>query len=204
MRKALFSMLSLAFVATLFADNYKILQMNTSSVKIGNRECKKGDVFSDDSVIVWTKEKQAIKAQNLQTKEIHLFTEIVFKKQNVKTIKEYFIKTNRMSSRIWGFSELSEQLNDTFFLLDTIRIESPIPLDSTRNYLIQYYYANTERTKILQNEDDHFIICRNLFEICDSINEYKVRVLYRARNVREDYLITDSMHIIILPLSIEE
>lgn len=206
MKKTVISLLSLAFVATLFADNYKIIQMNTSSITIGNREYKKGDIFSDDSIIVWTNDKQAIKAQNIKTKKIHLFTKLAFKKQNTKTVKEYYIKTNRLSARATGLSlrELSEQLNDTFYLLDTIRIESPIPMDSTRNYYIHYQHNSVEKEKILQIENDDFIICRDIFENCDSIKEQNVKIIFRDKNVREDYIVTDSMHIIYVPISIEE
>ena len=33
--------------------DYKILKMNTASIKIGNRICQPGDVFSDKSIIYW-------------------------------------------------------------------------------------------------------------------------------------------------------
>ena len=55
------------------ADNYKILQINSSSIQIGNTMCKQGDTFNDEDPIIWTAEKQAIKAMNLRTGQIRIF-----------------------------------------------------------------------------------------------------------------------------------
>lgn len=204
MRKSILLLLVSCLVATMLADNYKILQMNTPSVKIGRRDCKKGDVFSEESRIIWSKSKQAIKAQNLRTKEIRLFAEPAFKKTNSKSIKEYFIKTNHLSSRAIGLSELSEQLNETFYLLDTIFIESPIPLDNTINYYIRYQQNDSLVEKSIPSSDNQFMIVRSLFNDIDSSyqDDFNVSIILRSIDVAEDYLLTDSMMIVLLPLEI--
>lgn len=199
----------LVFVATLFADNYKILQMNTLSVRIGNREYKKDDVFSDDSIIVWTKKKQAFKAQNTKTKEIHLFTEADFKLRNSKTIREYFIKTNHLSVRATGLSlsDLSEVLNSSVFsLLDTLTFESPIPLDSTRYYYVCYKLDNNVIKKRLPSMDGRFVIVRSTLELIkpDSNGVVEFSIYFRSEDVAEDYLLSDSMRVILLPLEIAD
>ena len=75
MRKVSISILLVFLSIVVWADRYKILQLNTPQVKIGKRLCSKGDVFSDESVIYWSQKKQAFKAQNLETKEIKLLKE---------------------------------------------------------------------------------------------------------------------------------
>lgn len=207
MKKMFFIMMALLIALIVFADDYKILYMNTSSVKIGNRECRKGDLFSSDSIIVWTKERQAIKAQNLRNKEIFLFTERAFKSNNsmTMTIREYLFKTKHMSARATGLSlsELSELLNDTFDLLDTIRFESPVPMDSTRSYYIQYIKNDSTIEKKLPTEQDVIILSRTIFENCDSIEERNVRILFRSKSINEDYILTDSMRIVLVPFNID-
>lgn len=133
MKKVIPMLFIMGLVTTVLADNYKILLMNTKTIKIGTRVYKKGDMFSDDSVIFWEKDKQALKAQNLTTKEIRLFAEPEFKAKDCKTIKDYYIKNNRLSARAGGLtlSDMAEGLTGTFYLLDTIFIESPMPVDST-------------------------------------------------------------------------
>ena len=119
MRKAYVLTLVLLFTLVIFADDYKILQLNTSYVKIGNRNCTKGDVFSDESVIFWEKDKQAFKAQNLNTKEIKLFAEPDFRAKGSKTIKDYYVKSKRLSARGNGFSVFDE-IPDTIFFFDSL------------------------------------------------------------------------------------
>ena len=92
MKKLIPVLLVMGFVTTMLADNYKILLMNTKTIKIGSRVYKKGDTFSDDSIIFWEKDKQALKAQNLTTKEIRLFVEPEFKAKGCKTIKDQLDK----------------------------------------------------------------------------------------------------------------
>lgn len=207
MKKIIPVLLVLCFIMSVYADNYKILQMNTQTIKIGNRVCKKGDVFSDDSTIVWTKEKQAFKAQNIETKKIVLFTEPDFKAKNSMTIKDYYLKTNHLSTRDASLtlSELSELLDDTFYLLDTIRIESPIPLDSTRSYHVRYMQNEEVVESVLPSNNDRFMFVRSLFESCDSAanEEINVSVFFRSKSVDEDYVLTDSMKIVLLPMNFE-
>ena len=62
MKKTGIALFILLVAATLWADDYKILKMNTASIKIGNKTCTSGDVFSDKSVIYWKGDKQAFQA----------------------------------------------------------------------------------------------------------------------------------------------
>lgn len=205
MKKYLPLAFTFAIVSVVLADNYKILQMNTESVRIGNRKHKKGDVFSEDSTIYWSKDKQAIKAQNMKTKEIRLFTEPEFRKAECKTIKDYYLKTNKLSSRASGLSlsELAELLNDTFYLLDSIRIESPIPLDSTRTYYIQRTVNGEKIRKTLPSDSCSFYIVRSLFDCHEKADEIPVSVFFSSKVVDGDYHLTDSMKIVLLPVDLE-
>ena len=131
MKKAFLVLSALLLSTTLLADNYKILQMNAQSVKIGNKQYKTGDVFPDSEPISWASDKQAIKAMNLNTKQIKLFAAKVFKNIEAKSIKDYFLKNSHLSTRggIVSFSDLREELSDTIYLYDTMQIESPVKID---------------------------------------------------------------------------
>ena len=137
MRKVSISILLVFLSIVVWADRYKILQLNTPQVKIGNRLCSKGDVFSDESVIYWSQKKQAFKAQNLETKEIKLFIESDFRAKGCSTIKEYYLKTNHLSSRGSDSTALDE-ISDTIFLCDSVIMEMPVLMDSTHYCIISY------------------------------------------------------------------
>ena len=68
MKKLLFIVLAVLCLHV-HADDYKILQMNTTSIQIGKSTCKQCDTFSDNDQIVWSADNQAIKAMNLNTKQ---------------------------------------------------------------------------------------------------------------------------------------
>ena len=124
----------------LFADDYKILQMNSKSIKIGKVFCSQGDIFSEDNQIFWTNDKQAMKAMNLRTKQIKVFTAKAFISNQARSVKDYYVKINHLSSGgMISFTDLAEELSDTLYLYDAIPIESPQKKDYD-NYEFFYVY----------------------------------------------------------------
>ena len=201
MKKAVFVLSMLFLNMALLADNYKILQSNMSSVKIGHQICKTGDVFPDVAPILWSNEKQAIKAMNLNTKQIKLFTARIFKDIEANSIKEYYLKNNHLSTRggIISFSDLAEELSDTIYLYDTMQIESPVKIDSLSSYLISYVQNGEKKWRTLMSTEKYFFICRELFD--DEANSGKCSLtLYFRKKSMEDYIISDRIEIVLLPL----
>lgn len=193
---------ALAMLATGIAnaDNYKILQMNTSSVKIGNKICGKNDVFSDRDIIYWSKETQAFKAQNTSSKQIRLFAAPDFKRHKSKTINEYILRTTRLSTRGgMSLSELEEYLTDEFFMLDSIMIETTERTDSARYFMISYEDEGKTVKKRTEGEDGWLIIDRSILPD-NKAAELKLSVSYVNEKINEEYKLTDSMKITLLPL----
>ena len=196
MRKAYILSVILLLAIVIWADDYKILQLNTSYVKIGNRNCTKGDVFSDESVIFWEKDKQAFKAQNLRTKEIKLFVEPDFRAKGSKTIKDYYVKTNRLSARGMDSSALDE-MPDSLFLCDSIMMEIPVRLDSIHYCYISYNNEGSEVKQRLNYQDQSFIIDKNLFGEDFVKGNLRVSLFYHMPE--EDYSLKDSLTIMFIP-----
>lgn len=196
MRKAYSLLLGLLFAFAIWADNYKILQLNTSYVKIGNRNCIKGDVFSDESVIFWEQNKQAFKAQNLNTKEIKIFAEPDFRSKGVKTIKDYYVRTNLLSARGASISALDE-ISDTIYLCDSIMMEIPVLMDSTHYFYITYNNEDTIMNHRLNYKDQNFIIDKSLFDDNRMNRDILLDLYYHMPE--EEYLIKDSLTIVFIP-----
>ena len=200
MKNFITTIMAVCFATSLCADNYKILQMNTKTIKIGDHICKIGDVFSDDSIIHWINNKQALKAQNMVTKEIQLFVGQAFQKKQSKSIKDYYIKNNRLSARAFGLSEMEEMLSsETFYLLDTIKMESPVPVDSTRYFYISSQDGEKDARIVLPMQNEELIIARSMFPQTEKSQEIRVSMSYTCKGIDEDYLLTDSMRIVIIP-----
>ena len=66
-RNILLVLLSL-LVIIMKAANYKILKMNHPQILINGKLAKEGDVFHGNDVIKWTKDKQAMKVLDMDSK----------------------------------------------------------------------------------------------------------------------------------------
>ena len=196
MRKVSISILLVFLSIVVWADRYKILQLNTPQVKIGNRLCSKGDVFSDESIIYWSQKNQAFKAQNLETKEIKLFVESDFRAKGCSTIKEYYLKTNHLSSRGSDSTALDE-ISDTIFLCDSVIMEMPVLMDTTHYCYIVYDNENGKIKKRLKHQDQSFIIDKKLFGEDVMREDLRVSLFYHMPE--EEYPLKDSLTIMFVP-----
>lgn len=186
-----------------YADDYKILHMNSSVIKIGDRVCKIGDVFSDNDIIYWEQEKQAFKAQNTTSKVIRLFAEPEFKQSDVKTVKDYFLRKGRLSTRAsMSLSELEDYLSDEFLLLDSICVETTEVTDSQHYFLLSYTLRGKTINKRLKGEDGKFYIERSLFPKKTPASAITVSVSYMNEKIEEVYQLNSLMRITLLPLKV--
>ena len=202
MRKYSFLLLLFSYLQV-YADDYRILQLNTNSIRIGNVQCEKGDTFSDEAPIYWSNEQQAIKAMNLKTKLIRVFACKAFTDVKAKGIKDYYIKSNHLSTRggVVTFSDLVEELSDTIYILRSYPVESPVKIDSLSSYIISYGEGK-RAWRNLMTTDKVFYLNRELFD--GSCQEAITLSLYFRRKGFDDYLITDSLNVVVLPDIIDE
>lgn len=117
------AVLPLVAAVTLSAEEYRILKINTSYVKIGGKELRQGDVFSDTQPIEWATADEAIKAFNLSTRKTVLMVADSFKKSSSKSLADYVVYNNRMSVR----DDASET---DVVILDSLQLSLPMPLSS--------------------------------------------------------------------------
>lgn len=202
MKKSVIALLILLVAVTLWADDYKILKMNMASIKIGNRTCTSGDVFSDKSIIYWMSDKQAFKAQNLITKEIHLFSAPAFQICGGRTIKEYYVKNNHLSTRggLFSLDDLADEIGDTLYLWERMKIESPYQLDSTSYFYLSYIDSKgNNNQKILESDKDSFVIDKSVFNNEIIGNGIYVSLRYSNKKIKDVFFVKDSLFVYIIP-----
>ena len=202
MRKSIIAFLTLLVTATIWADDYKILKMNTPSIKIGKRICKSGDVFSDQDKILWSADKQAIKVQNLKTKEIRLFVGNDFLTKKSTSIKDYYVKTNHLSTRgnMMTLEEFAEQLPDTLYLWDDITMELPFAPEDSSFFFIAYKDKNgSDRKSMLETADDSITVSRQSFGHEEDRDEIAVSFNFHDGLYGEDSVLKDTVRIIMIP-----
>lgn len=72
-------------------ERLTIVELNTETLTVGNRELKKGDSFNSDKTIYWKSSEQAVEVQDNEG-QFYIFTKEAFENKDVKTPKEYLLK----------------------------------------------------------------------------------------------------------------
>lgn len=204
MKRSVIMLLALCLFTHLWAVKYKILFINTKTIKIGNKICEKNSIFSDKEVIHWSHDGQAFKAINLKTKQIHLFCKNAFKDADCKTIK-YYIKTKHISSRgKLKSTNLAKELSRYFYLLDdTLKFNTAefngLNTDSLHYYKVVEKKQNQPRTFFFK-EKGILTFHRAMFEGLDSVD---LCVEYIDESLSKSFRVTDKMRIFLLPMKIE-
>lgn len=186
-----------------YADNYKILWINSPTIKIGDKVCKEGDIFSDNNVIHWSSSAQAFDAQNIDTKSIRTFAASDFKKLGSKSVKNYFFRKGQLSSRgEMCLDSLRKYLSDEFYLHDIISVETKERMDDQHYFLVSYHVNGEIVQKRLNGDNGRFTINRSFFPENTPMPEFTLTVLYVNKESGKEDLLTNSMKIILLPLNI--
>ena len=135
------------------AGKLKILFVNTKTINIGGKTLKRGSVFDEKDVIAWDSPNQAMKVEVLATKKVIVMTAKKIKKE--KTIADYYLKSNKLSTRsancqeyvLYEDENFDTALNDTCYLLDSISYVSWIPTDADNYFYLKYKIQDCEYVK---------------------------------------------------------
>lgn len=111
--------LTLFASVSMYAEDFKILFVNSESIKIGKSVRKAGDTFSDNEKIYWKDGKQAMKVISLESQKQYVLVSEDFKKKKMKTAKDFIFKNHRLSTRgIGRLSDVGEQVGDLIYWFD--------------------------------------------------------------------------------------
>ena len=183
-------------------ERYKILFLNMSPVEIAGRECNVNDCFDIDEKIVWKNEKQVMKVLSLSSQKQSVIAAREFSGGRHKTLSSYLVQTKRLSTREGAslpLPQLKEYLSDTFYLIDSIKVKTLLPVNESHFFYAGYEYAGEFIYKKLSSTDNDFIIDYSLF-IIDGVPvrpfETPLSVYYMDNEKGESMLITDQLLLI--------
>ena len=184
------------------ADKYKILTLNTSSIKIGGKYKVQGDEFKDKQIIEWSDENQAFKAMNLKTKQITLFTAKELKAYDSETIKKFiYVKTVALSKR----GGIDSSFSGTFYLMDSLIIKSPIQLYEGEFIFYTYTHNNIEIKKPFTIDKNSNLVL-TAAELAEMHVEKEIELtlpVYLYDNKGKSILISDNFIVVIIPEELE-
>ncbi len=128
MAKKIILLISLLFIGcSAFADNYRVLYVNSDRIRIGKRYAAVGDIFKDTDTIVWSSQQQAMKVLNLNNKRVFICTAQSLTKNKSHSLYDYLTSTKRISTRSIINNVFDEEwhLDSRLFVLDTLYITRP-------------------------------------------------------------------------------
>lgn len=138
MRKILFIFLLLLSVSTR-AEDFKILFLNTESIRIGPSQKKVGDVFTDGEKIYWKDGKQAMKVLSLESKKQYVFVSEDFKQRKMKSAKDYVVKSHRLSTRgIDDLASVAASIGDRLYWIDSVLLYIDFDPKEGESFVLKY------------------------------------------------------------------
>lgn len=195
-------------IFTLFAfgakADYTILYLNTPSIVIGGKELKVRDSFSPGASIKWTSSRQAMKVLDTATGEKLVFMADDFRKAHAASMSDYrayLTKTRPLSTDgvAPSTSALTTYLNDRFYLLDNIEVDTGMKTDSRHYFFISYMRDGKEITKAVPNHNGVFTITPAAISSSGNGEEVHVKVYYYDKDADKVSAVCDNMRIVCLP-----
>ena len=105
------------------AQDFKILFLNTETIRIGGNDLRQGYTFNSTDQIKWSDAKQAMKVLSLTDSKQFILVSRDFEQKKLKSLKEYLVQTNRFSTRGLGhLSSVERQIGETLYVCDTTRV----------------------------------------------------------------------------------
>lgn len=186
------------------AMKYQIKVLNTPSITIDNKVAKVGDWFDDQSVIVWSKDNQAMRVVSEDNK-IYTLSAKLYKESKSKKFSDFIIYTKPLAARGTNNLDLIEQLaerfDQDFIMLDEIVIDlSDIELPEGCAFV---FFSREKKYQIMAKPKDgrvHLLrsyVNRDCNNSLDSIIKFDVFLNCESESIES---VTDCMEIEFLSL----
>lgn len=190
------------------AKKYQIKVLNTPSITIDKKEAKVGDWFDDQSVIVWSKDNQAMRVVSEDNK-VYTLSAKLYKESKSKTFADFIVYTKPLAARGTNDHDLIEQLaerfDQDFIMLDEIVIDlSDIALPN--NAIFRLYSSERPNSKYIEVTPSAkiFSLSRmSLNRFCGSDHGMIPFTVMFGSPSSDFETINDSCEISLIPLSIE-
>lgn len=186
------------------AKKYQIKVLNTPSITIDKKEAKIGDWFDDESVIVWSKDNQAMRVVSEDNK-VYTLSAKRYKEAKAKNFSDFILYTKPLASRgtndLALIEQLAERFEQDFIMLDEIVIDlSDISVSKNDYFILERNYNN--RKQIIVYPKKHNILIKRYDLVAnEDIEEpymsFKV-IFHQLKGVES--IVSEDFEICVLPL----
>lgn len=199
----------LLITVTASATKYQIKVLNTPTITIDNKEVKVGDWFDDQSVIVWSKDNQAMRVVSEDNK-VYTLSAKLYKESKSKKFSDFIIYTKPLAARGTNDHDLIEQLaerfDNTFVMLDEIVIDLR-DIDVPQNIIFRFSINNNNDGSCyfeVKPKNGFVVIQRPSILNLYNIDKEEITLnVFCGINPHQFSLISDTYSVLILPISID-
>lgn len=189
---------------TASAMKYQIKVLNTPTVTIDNKAAKVGDWFDDQSVIVWSRDNQAMRVISEDNK-VYTLSAKLYKESKSKKFSDFIIYTKPLAARGTNDHDLIEQLaerfDNSFVMLDEIVIDlSGIELIEDTYIEIYFEPRNQSLKKIISPSNPQISISRSEIQYWNEYSPSLLLNVFLPNRFADKTLITKSFEIEVLSL----
>lgn len=189
---------------TASAMKYQIKMLNTPTITIDNKAAKVGDWFDDQSVIVWSRDNQAMRVVSEDNK-VYTLSAKLYKDSKSKKFSDFIIYTKPLAARGTNDHDLIEQLaerfDNSFVMLDEIIIDlSGIELIEDTYIEIYFEPRNQSLKKIISPSNPQISISRSEIQYWDEYSPSLLLNVFLSNRFADKTLITKSFEIEVLSL----
>lgn len=186
--------------------HYKVLYMNNPEILIDQKLAHVGTTFSDNSIIVWAKDEQAMKVQDMANKKRYVMMAIPIERKPLTALQILtrlgHLSTHASNESVSPFEELENSFAPRCLLLDSIEIPTVISVDETHYFRGWYQYGNARFMKRLSHKDGFIIIDKTLFDVNEKrLNPRNIMLSidYVDETSGKSVFIKDNIQLIIVP-----
>ena len=192
------------------AASYKVLRLNHPQIFINGKHAKVGDVFNDQAVIRWTKDRQAMQVIDTSSKKRYLMVAKPSEKREL-TALEIFTRINHLSTHapsgeVEQFDKLEMSIAPAYDLFDQITIPTDIPVNDIHYFRGTYQYGDASVIKRLKYENGCIVIDKSLFHLDNKVLEPRDIILsidYVVKTPANAVFIKNNIQLTIIPEILE-
>lgn len=208
-KSLLFMIFAIAVVNLAFGD-YKILQLNSPSIKVNGKNLHAGDVFKAPGTISWTNPRQAMKVLDMTDMKQQMIVAGQYEKSKVADVKTFLSQMKQMSTRDGATDNLitlRHRLSGEHYLADSLVFNTTYPTDDNHFFYVSYVDRNgDEINKLIPNDNGTFVLTRDIYTV-DGVSgdpyDIDLTVFYLDDEEGTLTIVTDDMKIIAVPDMLE-
>lgn len=183
---------------------YQIKVLNTPSITIDNKVAKVGDWFDDQSVIVWSKDNQAMRVVSEDNK-VYTLSAKLYKESKSKKFSDFIIYTKPLAARgtnnLGLIEQLAERFDNTFVILDEIVIDLA-GIEFIEDTYVEFYFEplNKSLKKLISRTNPQISISRSEIQYWNEYSSSLLLNVYLSNRFVDKTLIPKLFEIDVLSL----